>query len=203
MARFDDMARVLKPFAPNLPDFTGGNALRDAARRYFQEVHAYQVDDFIGVIPGISGYDVDDPDDNVEVVSVLGLQRSEWDKLSPLSQPPSYRVTGQPRHFYGHRSEQIRVFPEPEKAETLTVIYAVRPAFDAEEMDTKVMQDNIDALKYGALAILKGQPQVEWSAPDEVGYYQQLFDQEVNARRIEAMTSGVSYQTTAQIPDFL
>ena len=202
MANFSDLLTLVAPFAQGVPVFTAERALREAARQYFREVPLYQVEDQIGLMPGVAVYDIDEPDYDCEVIGVDSIKRDAYTPLNEMAGMPSTKRSGKPNGYFVANRE-IRFYPEPEKAEVLTVNYICRPSRDAQGIPDQLLDECQEALRVGALSLLKAQPDTDWSNQAEVAYYSQLFQQEINERKVQILSSPQHSSPSAMIGRFI
>lgn len=203
MIAFDSLSTLVAPYVPNVPAFTAANAIREAARDFFRHVFAFQQEIEISVIDGEAKYPIE-PDDNfVEVVSILSVKRSDSDILTHLSRDEHSQSKGRPRGYVGEHNKTLKLIPIPDKEEYLTVTLAVRPKFTAPAMDRDVYEENAEALRFGALAILKKHPGTEWFSPEEVPYYENLFLDAKNKKADEVRLGNMPNNMKLEIPSFL
>lgn len=180
MAKFTELHTLVSAYAPNVPDFVAGNAIREAARRFFRATRAYTVSIDIPFCAGLALAEIDLFDDAIEVVSTLKV-----DTLEKIDHDKDTTTTGTPRYFTGEDRRNIKVYPIPNADLVLCATIAVRPTFTATELPDEVVSENEEALRYGALEILKAQVATEWHSPEEIRYYGNLFTQQINQKRID------------------
>lgn len=203
MALFNDMVTLVAPYAPNVPAFTAGNAIKDAARHFFRVVHAMQEEVSINVIAVQPEYDITPSDSETEVVAILGVKRSDTDLLRFVQSDRHANYEGEPREYTGKFGKKIKLTPIPDKNETLTVSIAVKPAFNATQIPDLAFEENAEALRAGALSILKRHPGTEWYAPNEVSYYEQLFREAIERKAEEILLNNMPGNIKLDIPEFL
>ncbi len=202
MPQLLDMVTLVAPFAPNVPAFTAANAIRDAARHFFKETFAYQMEVELDAEPGVKKYPLDLFCSDVEIVSTLEIKKANGKPLNHLPKEPEQDVEGSPIGYLGSFDRHVVLYPTPNEAQTLTVKVAVRPRFDAEEIEDSVFGVNAEGLRWGALAILKKQPGTDWFSPAEVGYYEGLFLDAINKRAYEVRLNNMPNNMRLDIPSF-
>lgn len=203
MALFTDLVILVAPFASNVPDFTAGNAIRESARQFFREAWGMQQEVPINVVAGTNVYAVPTADANTEVVALLGIKRSEYDQLNQLQQDAPVKITGKPTGYLGEFDRKVKLIPAPDTDETLTATVAVRPTFNAASIDDDAFSYHAEAIRYGALAILKSQAGTDWHAPQEIDYYTGLFNQAIADRRAEILLNNQPNNLQIHIPEFV
>jgi len=202
MARFDELTHMVSPFAPNVPPFVAATAIRDGARDYFRSVHAH-IEEVSIVISAGQDTVIIEPDSNgTEILAITEVQTNDYSKLKKV-QSIGVKIDGVPNSYMGVSTGTIRVAPVPKVNTTLIVKLALRPTYSATDIEDELLSSNEDGIRYSALARLKRQPATDWYSPEEVGYYQSLFDQEVGQKRIAIMNGGLSGNITMKIPDFM
>lgn len=202
MPQLLDMVTLVAPFTPNVPAFTAAGAIREAARHFFKETFAYQLELEVEVEPGVSKYPIDLFCTDVEIVSTLSLKNEDGKPLSHLPKEPEREVEGTPTGYIGSFDRNIIFHPTPKEAQTLKVTVAVRPRFDAEEISDEVFEIDAEALRWGALAILKKQPGTDWFSPSEIQYYESLFLEAINKRSYEVRLNNMPNNMRLEYPSF-
>lgn len=203
MVSFDSLTTLVAPYTPNIPAFTAANAIRESARDFFRHVFAYQQEIELCVTAGESVYDIDGYDQFVEVVSILEVKRGENDVLTQAQQYDKKTGTGTPRYYIGRTNRSIKLMPIPKEDEELTVTVAVRPTFSAPVIDRCAFDDNAEAIRWGALALLKKHPNTDWFSPDEVAYYENLFLDAKNKKADEVRLNSMPNNMRLEYPSFL
>lgn len=203
MVTFDSLFTLVAPYTPNVPAFTAANAIREAARDFFRHVFAYQREIEICVIEGEAKYKIEPYDAHTEVVSILEVKRSDSDVLTQMTKGNRDTYSGKPSHYIGTFDRTIKLYPVPNNDEELTVTIAVRPTFQAPIIEREVFDDNAEAIRWGALAILKKQPGTGWFSPEEVTYYENLFLDAKNQKAAEITHGNMPNNMKMEIPSFL
>ena len=203
MVTFDSLFTLVAPYTPNVPAFTAANAIREAARDFFRHVFAYQREIEICVIEGEAKYKIEPYDAHTEVVSILEVKRSDSDVLTQMTKGNRDTYSGKPSHYIGTFDRTIKLYPVPNNDEELTVTIAVRPTFQAPIIEREVFDDNAEAIRWGALAILKKQPGTGWFSPEEVTYYENLFLDAKNQKAAEITHGNMPNNMRMEIPSFL
>ncbi len=203
MVTFDSLSTLVAPYTPNVPAFTAANAIREAARDFLRHVFACQREVSVCVTAGEAKCEVYSDDFDTEIVSILEVKRGDSDVLVQMSADNRDTYKGKPSHYIGKFDRTLKLFPVPKEDEELTAVVAVRPAFSAVGMDKYTFEDNAEAIRFGALAILKRQPNTEWFSPDEVGYYENLFLDAKNKKAEEIRLGHMPNNMKLEIPSFL
>lgn len=203
MVSFESLTTLVAPYTPNVPAFTAATAIREATRDFLRHVFAYQMEIEISVEAGEAKYKIEPYDVNTEVVSILEVRRSDSDVLIQSQYDPRNTHSGKPSHFIGTFDRTIKLLPMPDADEELTVRIAVRPTFSARTIESSVFDDNAEAIRWGALAILKKHPNTEWFSPDEVAYYENLFLDAKNQKAAEITLNNMPNNMRMDIPNFL
>jgi len=123
--------------------------------------------------------------------------------LPSRNKPDRNIVTGKPTTLYGDINKTITGYPVPDKDYDYQLTAAVRPSFDAEGIDGAALGENEEAIRFGALAILKSQINTSWYSPDEVQYFKQMFNDQVNQKKIDIYTDTSAMVVDMDIPSFL
>ena len=203
MVAFDSLTTLVAPYAPNVPAFTAANAIREAARDFLRHVFACQREVSVCVTAGEAKCEVYADDFDTEVVSILEIKRSDSDVLIQMPSDNRDTVSGKPTHYIGKFDRAVKLFPVPKEDEELIATIAVRPTFSATGMDDYTFEDNAEAIRFGALAILKRQPNTAWSSPSEVPYYENLFLDAKNKKAEEITHANMPNNLRMEIPSFL
>lgn len=203
MRQLLDMVTLVAPFVPNVPAFTAANAIKEAARTFYGTVPALREIVEIDVEPGQAKCDIYPTMIDAEISHIHGVKRSDFDELQYVGSLGVVETTGIPSRYTTQGKRQIHLIPTPKSAETLFVDVSIKPSFNAQYLDNDAFNEDAEILKYGAIAILKSQPNVDWSAPDEVSFYQQEFQSLMNERRIEIAHKFNDQPLQAKIPKFL
>jgi hypothetical protein len=198
MAKFAELRSLVSAYAPNVPDFVAGNAIREAARRFFRATRSYTVEVDVPLLAGLNIGELDLFNNSIEIVSILKV-----DTLKQVERVPEATATGTPRYFIGADRLNIKVYPTPSIGVVLSAVVAVRPTFNATDLDDALVSENEEALRYGALEILKSQVATEWHSPEEIQYYGNLFTQQINQKRIDVHKRYVDSTLTVSFPSYL
>lgn len=203
MPNFSDLRPIVTAFAPNVPEFVASNAIRESARRFFRETHAYSVDVPIVLCQGVNTYELEVFENNLEVVAIKSAEFNEFDQMHIVAYPDKYENEGKPTKLMGASKRSVKVYPTPDGEYEITVKVAVRPSFDATFIDDDAYSENEEAIRYGALMTLKSQNATEWFSPEEVPYYGDLYRSEVNQKKIDIFNSYADLQPQHNIPKFI
>jgi hypothetical protein len=203
MVTFDSLSTLVAPYAPNVPAFTAANAIREAARDFLRHVFACQREVSVCVTAGEAKCEVYADDFDTEIVSILEIKRSESDVLIQMPSEVRDAFSGKPTHYIGKFDRAVKLFPVPKEDEELIAVVAVRPTFSAQGMDECTFEDNAEAIRWGALAILKKHPGTAWFSPEEVPYYENLFLDAKNKKAEEIRLGNMPNNMKLEIPSFL
>lgn len=168
--RLDDLAADVLLAAPNCPRFAVVRALRDAAIELCvkTDIWTSEVEDLI-VVPGVSEYDLTAPTGAVvnHVMDVLRTVGTVRYRLAKVTQQRILGVagTGIPSAYAQTDSDTLLLAPAPETAETLKVLFSLRPSKTTENIPDAVAKENTEALVYGAAYRLLQQPGTSWYNP--------------------------------------
>lgn len=201
MANLLELNTLVNAYCPNVPSVIVSSALRECARDYFKLVQAHTVDISLNTTAS-------DPllslsvDSELEIVSVVDVKYSEYDKLESIKFFPTVEQIGKPNAFIAKDKRTVHLIPTPNDVYTVTVKVAVRPSRTATTINDTVLDENLEALRFGTLARLKSQPATDWHSPSEIQYYDTRYQEEVATRRIQLMQNESMAEMRVEIPPF-
>jgi len=202
MAKFEELHTLVSAYAPNVPDFVAGNAIREAARQFFRKTHSYIVCTPVGLSEGENIGVVEPYEADIEILATLSIELDGEPITVKTALPHYVNQSGKPRYYIGDTKDQVMFYPTADKPYDMVARIAVRPSFTATELDDELVSENEEALRYGALMILKSQVATEWFSPEEISYYKNLFDQQINQKRIDALKRFTNVTPTVPIRSF-
>jgi len=202
MASLLELNTLVNSYCPNVPAIVVSGALRECARDYFKQVNAWTVDIPVTTVTNEPTIAIN-VGQGIEIVAITEVKEDHFNTLMPVLALPSHETHDKPRYFTADNKRTLLLFPTPDNAYLLMVTVAIRPDRSATEIDDTILDENLEALRFGTLSRLKSQPGTDWFSPNEVAYYDSRYRQEIADRRIQVARSEVQASMQVQIPHFI
>lgn len=165
---------------PGCPEPTIEDAVRQTAIEFCRESKIWEEQlDSVYPVSGISRYEIGIPEESAVVSLASAIQGKTAIEVGEKYWP-SINVFGL-LHF-----ESI---PDPDKG-PLEIRAILRPAEDSTGIPDKIGRDYATALIHGAIAELQSMPNKDWSAPNMVGYHQNIFNSRLSDARLSRATGN-------------
>jgi hypothetical protein len=181
--KFLDIADYIRSEASGAPDFVIERAVRDAAIDFCIQTDVYRLEpEDIQVIAGIDEYDLSIPI-GTELNHIIDIYRNR-EALRPVSYSRLLEVTGDgtqkgaPKYYSQRDNTVFYLSPVPNKAETLKVLYSVKPSPASTSIPDTIGREYREAFVHGALyrlQMMSGQP---WSDLGSAQSNKTLFDRQ-------------------------
>lgn len=205
MPKFIEMRNLVSSYVPNVPDFTCANAIREASRQYFRSTHSYvlEIDTLLEANERNGFIDILGCPYDVEFVAMLGARLGDNKHIDVVTHLPTVQLLSRPNKLKVISRKEFYVHPTPKTDEEIILSVAVRPSFNADELDDNVYMENEEELRIGAIAILKSQVNTEWYSPEEVSYYKAEFNQMISQKKVDIQQSYSDANVGTNIPNYL
>lgn len=202
--KYSDLASYVLLQVPSCPLFQIEQALRDSAIEFCTKTDAYlqEVEDLI-LIPGVDEYDLSPPS-GTHVNHVLDIIR-DGTPLTPVGMRYVRRKdqAGKPLRYTQTDSDTIVFIPTPDKAETLKVLYSLKPSQASSSIPDVLAKENTETLVHGALWRLFRVAGTPWYSMSTANVYYEMFKRNMG-EAIRKVRHGYSGATlTVQIPEFV
>jgi len=188
-----DIYPEVRPDVPDCMDVIMLNAIRNAAIKFCEKSHAWEVEtDSIIMSAGIAEYEIDQPL-NQRIIQVsqvitaaLGKIDSKTESDMDASNPTWRTTTGARVNLWVMLNPRlVRVYPVPTASgEVLTIKSIVKPSPIALVIDDIIYDDYFTGIAAGAKALLCAMPHKEWTNLAMVPYYQSVFDDAVSVAKM-------------------
>ena len=195
--KYLDFSFYVRSEVQGAPDFIIERAVRDSAIDFCQRTGVYIPEpERVTIIAGVNEYAVTLPT-GTELNHIIDI----YDNNTPL-QPTSYTELlmrlgdeterGTPRYYSQRDNTDFYLAPIPDKADTVRVIYSVKPTSTSTSMPDTIGKENREAIVHGALyrlQMMSGQP---FSNPGAAQMNSQLFEKAVGrvTRQVKYGFSG-------------
>jgi hypothetical protein len=128
-----------------------------------------------------------------EVYSILALY-VDGVELCPLPENrwPREAATGTPRNWRFVEPGEVRLWPTPDSAASMTFRATLCPVFDAQDIPAFLMSHHRQTIAAGALSELQRIPGKQWSDLQSAAINQQVFMSGVNEARIRENQGGTN-----------
>lgn len=194
---------------PDCPEPVAFNAIRSALIDLCDTALVWrEAIEPIRLVPGEAVYDIDTPGQArvATIIDVVGYDSRvimptdrEWlFRFDPLWESRSGRV-----NWYTQPDpETIRFVRVPERSENIIVHCAFAPSRTGVTVPAYLYEQNLEAVRYGALARLMAQPSKAWSNLKVAGDYARWAKAAICNSRIEVTKGRVRSSTTVQSRPF-
>lgn len=204
--KFSDLIPRVAAEAPGVPNFVAEQELRNAAIEFCLKTDAYlkPLSEF-PVEAGVAEYDLM-PDSGTLINHVLRVYRAgsngARELLEPAPLPLLYtmQTAGKPK-FYAQTDADSLVFaPIPKEAETLYVLYSLKPSDKATSIPDVIAKETVETLVHGAVYRLQIQSRMPWADPKMAAVNRAMFDASVAqmAKRVRQGYVGGELRVTAR-----
>ena len=180
--KYLDIAEYVRTEAHGAPDFIVERAIRESAVEFCVKTDVYRLEpESVQVTVGIDEYDLTIPS-GTELNHIIDVYRGNR-TLQPVSYSRLLEVkgdgstTGQPRCYSQLDNTVFYLAPIPSKAETLSVLYSVKPTPTSTSIPDTIGKEYRETIVHGAiyrLQMMSGQP---WMNMNGAQANKSLFDQ--------------------------
>lgn len=201
MAKFADYTRYAASYCPNLPNMVFNRAMLSACKEYFTKTQAWTDTVTLDLVEGKTVYEFPEPWECAAIDTVLSVKldgKSLSRHTSVEHGPKRDKVSA----FALINKKEIDFYPEPKQAQTVTIEYSIKPAFDTTELPSEVFDEHFEGLIAGAIWQIKRMPGTDWYDPNASGIHYQEFQAFIDQKRIEMMTGGNNTDLSVNIPNF-
>jgi hypothetical protein len=179
---YKDMSTLLPVHIAGCPDFLVEKAIKDATLSFCQRSSAYRVTlDPSLTIANFFEYEVDLPRDttlvDIHVVVVGG------NVLTPETEEGAAQINakwrnepGEPKYYIRPNNSTIFLVPTPLVAgEKIEITASVKPTLGSIQISDDFVEDHVDGIMAGALALLYDTPEMPWTNPQRAMKQEMLF----------------------------
>lgn len=202
MANFTEFTRLISNFAPNVPPFVVSRAAQEVCQDLFSRTGEYKDTIQINTIAGQRKYVLVPNVLDSFIQSITSVSYDLVDKLTAIDSPTVVNAKGKPKYYFVQTHTEILFDPIPDNVFTIDIEVSLCPNINATSIPDELYFKNTQALRYGMLAVLKFQTGTEWYNPSEAQRYQQLYETEVNQRKLAHSSLFTSQNTFVQSPKF-
>lgn len=182
--KYLDISDFVRTEARGAPEFMIERAVRESVIEFCVKTDAYRLEpEAIQIIAGIDEYDLTTPA-GTELNHIIEIYRNRQ-TLRPVSYSRLLEVkgdgtqTGTPQYYSQRDNTLFYVAPVPADAETLSVLYSVKPTSTSTSIPDSIGKEYREAIVHGAiyrLQMMSGQP---WSDMGGAQSNKSLFDTRV------------------------
>ena len=206
--KFTDFSASVRPEVQGCPDFMIERAVRDSSIDFCQRTGAYIPEpEFILISNGVNEYEVTVPA-GAELNYIIDIFANRT-RLNPVSYPELLGKIGDgtqkgaPKYYSQRDNTQFYLAPIPETADSLQVIYSLKPSSTSSSIPDFIGKENQEAISQGALyrlQMMQGQP---FTNPNAASMNKQLYDKQVGrvVRQVKYGFAGGSL--TARSREFI
>jgi hypothetical protein len=183
---------LITPYLPTCPLATINTYLAQVTADFFARTHLWKDEvDAIYLAPNNVEYDLDA--DGVEVEHVLSVALPGRKLTMVAADQVSFEhlgEVGEPRVFWLHTDNTIRVYPVPQERATMRVHAVLKPRRTATSVENWVYETWANVLASGVIAELAAIPGKDWSDMALAGMHKGKFETAINNTRVR-MDRGV------------
>lgn len=194
--KFRDFAQIIRPECHGAPDFVIERAVRDSAIDFCKRTGVFIPEpEQVSVIKGINEYEVTVPS-GTELNYITDIFANNF-KLQPVSynrlleQLGDEDTQGTPSFYSQRDNTSFFVAPIPDAADTLRVLYSLKPSPTSTSIPDTVGKENREAIAQGAIYRLQMMPGQPFTDPGSAANNKQLFERQVG-RTIRQVKYGFS-----------
>ena len=166
--KYLDLGPYVRSEAQGVPDFILERSVREATIDFCVETDVYRPEpEKVNVSAGISEYELTIPA-GTELNHIIDIFRDK-DRLTPVSYARLLEITGDetsrglPTKYSQRDNTVFYLAPLPATAETLSVLYSLKPSASSSSIPDTVGKEYRETLVHGALYRLQMMPNQPWS----------------------------------------
>lgn len=179
--KYLDIAEYVRTEANGAPDFLIERSIRESAIEFCVKTDIYRPEpEDLQVISGVDEYDLTLPT-GTELNHVLDIYRNRQ-TLTPVSYTRLLEVqgdgsqVGQPRYYAQRDGTVLYLAPVPNSAETLRVLYSVKPTSTSSSIPDFIGKAHRETLVHGAIYRLQMMSDQTWANMGAAQSNKALFD---------------------------
>jgi hypothetical protein len=183
---WDDFLPLISPHLPSCPNASIRMYLGIVASDFFARTYLWREQiSAVYVAPNQVEYDLDSDCGLVEdVISVVYGEHTLTRTDLRLIGAEKLSETGEPREFWVHADNSIRIFPTPEERTVLKVYAVLKPNRNGTGVEDWIYETFADTLVSGTIAQLAMIPGKEWSDIALAGMHKGLYERAITNARI-------------------
>lgn len=187
-----DFHPLVTPYLQGCPSSTINTYLAQVAADFFARTHLWKDEiDAIYLAPNNVEYDLDADGVEVEHVLAVVLADHKLDMIASDQVPfEDLGDVGEPRVFWLHTDNTIRVHPVPEARATMRVHAVLKPSRTALSVENWIYETWANVLASGVIAELAAIPNKDWTDIALAGMHKAKFEMAINNTRVR-MDRGV------------
>lgn len=195
--KYLDFSDYIRQDCQGVPNFMLERAVRDSAIEFCKKTGVYIPEaEEILITSGVNEYDVSIPTGTElnYITDVFAdktrLQAISWSEL--LHKIGDGTETGTPKYYSQRDNTNFFLAPIPDTADTLRVLYSLKPSASSTSIPDTVGKENREAITQGALYRLQMMPNQPFSNQSSGIINKQFFDRAVSAaiRQVKFGFSG-------------
>jgi len=167
--KYLDLGPYVRSEAQGVPDYLLERSVREAAIDFCVTTDVYRPEpEQVNVSAGISEYDLSIPA-GTELNHIIDIFRDR-DRLTPVSYARLLEITGDgtssglPTKYSQRDNTVFYLAPMPSSAETLSVLYSLKPSAASTAILHTVGKEHREAIVHGTLYRLQMMPNQPWSS---------------------------------------
>lgn len=191
MGLFSDLLPEVLPDVPDCLNIVMEKAIRDAAIKFCEETHIWEVDlPTISLLADTAEYALAPPTNQqiIKLTQVImnGRMIEPTSIVNLDSRSTTWRalIGTQPTNWLMVNPVTLRAYPIPSVDGAITAKAIVKPSRTATGIDDFISNDYYLAIAAGAKALLCAMPHKAWTALELVSYYQSIFNEGVNRAKL-------------------
>ena len=184
--KFLDFADHVRQECQGVPDFILERVVRDASIEFCKKTGVYIPEaESVSIVAGVNEYEVSIPTGTElnYITDIFAdktrLQAVSWSEL--LHRVGDGTERGVPKYYSQRDNASFFLAPIPDAADTLRVIYSLKPSAGSTSIPDTVGKENREAITQGAVYRLQMMPNQPFSNQSAGIINKQLFDQAVSS----------------------
>lgn len=199
--KFLDFADYVRQECQGVPDFILERVVRDASIEFCKKTGVYIPEaESVSIVAGVNEYEVSIPTGTElnYITDIFAdktrLQAVSWSEL--LHRVGDGTERGVPKYYSQRDNASFFLAPIPDAADTLRVVYSLKPSAGSTSIPDTVGKENREAITQGAVYRLQMMPNQPFSNQSAGIINKQLFDQAVSSavRQVKFGFSGGNLQ---------
>lgn len=184
--KFLDFSDFVRQECQGVPDFILERAVRDSAIEFCKKTGVYIPEaESVSIVAGVNEYEVSIPTGTElnYITDIFAdktrLQAVSWSEL--IHRVGDGNERGVPKYYSQRDNASFFLAPIPDAADTLRVIYSLKPSAGSTSIPDTVGKENREAITQGAVYRLQMMPNQPFSNQSAGIINKQLFDQAVSS----------------------
>ena len=184
--KFLDFSDFVRQECQGVPDFILERAVRDSAVEFCKKTGVYIPEaESVSIVAGVNEYEVSIPTGTElnYITDIFAdktrLQAVSWSEL--IHRVGDGNERGVPKYYSQRDNASFFLAPIPDAADTLRVVYSLKPSAGSTSIPDTVGKENREAITQGAVYRLQMMPNQPFSNQSAGIINKQLFDQAVSS----------------------